>query len=68
MKYLKIATIVVAVFVLTGLINLAGCIEDRRSDFHGDRDRAPERHEGQDNDRHDGGGRDSAHEGEHDNR
>lgn len=56
MRHLKTAMIVVASLVLPVLLGLAGCGDDHRDHFRGDRGRSPERYERRDGDRHDGPG------------
>ena len=66
MRHLKTTMIMVAALVLTVLLGLAGCGEDRGYRVRSDRDRYPERYERQGNDRHDDrGGNPGRDRGEH---
>ena len=71
MRHLKMATIMVVSLVLTVFLGVAGCGDDHRDHFRGDRDRSAEVYERSDNDRHDNDrhedrGGDSGHDrGEH---
>jgi hypothetical protein len=61
MRHLKTIGILAASVVLTVLLGMAGCGDDRR-DRYGDRDRDRERYERRDSDRHEDRGRDVGRE------
>lgn len=53
MRHLKTSVIMVASLVLSVFMGVAGCGDDHRDHFRGDRDRSAERYERPDNDRRD---------------
>lgn len=66
MKHLKTTMIMVLLLFVTVLLGVAGCDDDHRDRFRGDRDRRPSRDQRRDGDRHDDRRGDSGYDrGEH---